>query len=72
MSEMPDGWCAPPFYFQPENEHGDPGPLVVDETFVFTEEDMRHVRMLRAVDRLIWATNAARQANSLPLRVEVN
>jgi hypothetical protein len=44
----------------------------VDETHVFTEESWRHVRMLRAVDRLIWATNVAREAHSLPLTIEVN
>ncbi|GAB1326985.1 hypothetical protein [Streptomyces sennicomposti] len=39
----------------------------VDETHVFTDEDWRHVRMLLAIDRMVWATTAARAGGGLPL-----
>ncbi|MET7939623.1 hypothetical protein [Streptomyces sp. NPDC005302] len=43
----------------------------VDETHVFTDEDWQHVRMLRAVDRTIWAMTVARHAHSFPLTLDV-
>jgi len=38
---MPDGWCAAPIRFEPENELGDPAPLTAETLARF-----------RAMDRL--------------------
>jgi hypothetical protein len=43
----------------------------VDETHVFTEEDWQHARMLRAVDRMIWATTLARAGGGFPTTLDV-
>jgi hypothetical protein len=40
-----------------------------EETFVITDDDLRHVRLLGAVDRMIWAATTARRAHGFPLTI---
>jgi hypothetical protein len=69
MGEMPTGWCAAPFRFEPENEHGDPAPIVFDETHVTTDDELR---ALLAIERLIWRMGLARRACGFPMTIEAS
>jgi hypothetical protein len=69
MGEMPDGWCAAPFRFAPENEHGDPDPIVFDEQRVTVTDELR---ALLAIERLIWSMDLARRACVFPMTIEAS
>lgn len=69
MGEMPDGWCAPPFRFQPENEHGDPAPIVFDKTQPAVSDELR-ARL--AIERLVWRMTVAQRACGFPMTIEAS
>jgi hypothetical protein len=50
MCEIPDGWCAAPFRFEPENMHGDPAPRVME----FTREQIEQFLADRSAHALAY------------------
>lgn len=41
----------------------------VDETHVFSTEDLQAIRLAAAVDRMVWAMSTAHAAHAFPLTI---